>query len=199
MSTTIATEKLLTLEEYLAYDDGTETRYELEDGVLVEMPTESLQNCSISRVILYELMKLISLDLIAYKEIEVVVTGGRAKCRLPDLLVHTPESRAAIAPTNRSLITLDMPPPALVIEVVSPGTQNRNRDYRYKHTEYAARAIAEYWIVDPEMQQITVCKWVEGKYEDTVLTGDQLIISEVIPNWQLTVNQIFSKSQSPVM
>lgn len=86
-----------------------------------------------------------------------------------------------------------MPPPALVIEVVSPGSQNRNRDYRYKHTEYAARAIAEYWIVDPEVQQITICKWVEGKYEDMVLTGEQLIISEVVPNWQLTVNQIFSK------
>ena len=37
----IATEKLLTLEEYLAYDDGTENRYELEDGVLIRMPTES--------------------------------------------------------------------------------------------------------------------------------------------------------------
>jgi Uma2 family endonuclease len=194
MSITIATKKLLTLEEYLAYDDGTETRYELEDGVLVEMPTESPQNCSISRRILYELMKLVALDMIAYKEIEVVVSEGRAKCRLPDLLVHTTESMAAIAQTNRSLITLDMPSPALVIEIVSPGSQNRNRDYRYKHTEYEARAIAEYWIVDPEMQQITVCKWVEGKYEDTILTGEQLITSEVVPDWQLTANQIFQNS-----
>jgi Uma2 family endonuclease len=191
MITKIATEQLFTLEEYLNYDDGTETRYELEDGVLVEMPTESLGNCDVARLILCELMKLMGLSMVAYKEIEVVVSGGRAKCRLPDLLVHTPESRAAIAQTNRSLITLDMPPPALVIEVVSPGSQNRSRDYRYKHTEYAARAIAEYWIVDPEMQQITLCKWVEGKYEDTILTGDQLITSEVVPGWQLTANQIF--------
>ncbi len=197
MSMTIATKKLLTLEEYLAYDDGTETRYELEDGVLVEMPTESLGNCDVARLILWELMKLMGLSMVAYKEIELVVTGGRAKCRLPDLLVHTPESRAAIAQTNRSLITLDIPPPALVIEIVSPGSENRNRDYRYKHTEYAARAIAEYWIVDPEMQQITVCKWVEGKYEDTILTGEQLIISEVVANWQLTINQIFQNSNSP--
>jgi len=193
MITTPITPKLFTLEEYLAYDDGTETRYELEDGVLVEMPTESLGNCDIGRVLLYELMKLAPLSFLAYKEIEVVVTGRRAKCRLPDLLVHTAESRAAIADTNRSLITLDMPPPALVIEVVSPGSQNRIRDYRYKHTEYAAREIAEYWIVDPEMEQITVCKWVEGKYEDTLIIGDQSINSEVIPDWQLTVNQIFQK------
>ena len=31
----------LTLEEYLAYDDGTENRYELVDGKLIIMPPES--------------------------------------------------------------------------------------------------------------------------------------------------------------
>ncbi|MDW8199678.1 MAG: Uma2 family endonuclease [Cyanobacteriota bacterium SKYGB_h_bin112] len=39
------------------------------------------------------------------------------------------------------------------MEVVSPGADNRNRDYCYKHTEYAARGIAEYWIVDPEFSR----------------------------------------------
>ena len=28
----------MTVEEYLTYDDGTDKRYQLEDGVLVEMP-----------------------------------------------------------------------------------------------------------------------------------------------------------------
>jgi Uma2 family endonuclease len=37
-----------------------------------------------------------------------------------------------------------MLPPALVVEVVSPGQANRERDYRYKHTEYEACGIAEY-------------------------------------------------------
>ncbi len=32
---------LLSLEEYLAYDDGTDNRYELVDGKLVAMPPES--------------------------------------------------------------------------------------------------------------------------------------------------------------
>jgi Uma2 family endonuclease len=193
MVTTPITPQIFTLEEYLVYDDGTDTRYELEDGVLVEMPVESLENSDIAKLLLYELMKLLPLTLISYKDIEVVVTRQRAKCRIPDLLVHSPESRSAIEATGRSLITLDMPPPALVVEVVSPGEQNRNRDYRYKHTEYAAREIAEYWIVDPELQQVTVCKWLEGKYEDTIVTGEEIIASEVVANWQLTANQIFRK------
>jgi Uma2 family endonuclease len=49
-----------------------------------------------------------------------------------------------------------------------PGKENRDRDYRYKHTEYAARCISEYWIIDPERQQVTVSLWVNGKYEDTI-------------------------------
>jgi Uma2 family endonuclease len=85
-----------------------------------------------------------------------------------------------------------MPPPALVIEVVSPGTSNRSRDYRYKHTEYAAREIAEYWIIDPEDQKITICKWLDGQYEDMVVTGNDRIESTVIPSFDLTVDRIFA-------
>lgn len=32
---------LLTFEEYLAYDDGTDTHYKLVDGELVEMPPKA--------------------------------------------------------------------------------------------------------------------------------------------------------------
>lgn len=53
---------------------------------------------------------------------------------------------------SRAVITKNMRPPALIIEVVSPGIVNRNRDYCHKYTEYAARYISEYWIVDPADQ-----------------------------------------------
>lgn len=135
--------KLMTMEEYLAYDDGADTRYELVDGKLVEMPTESFENSNIAKFLLFELAKYVPLVLIAYNT-EVEVSGRRATCRVPDLLLHTEESAAALVGTTRNLITKDMPPPALVIEIVSPGQQNRDRDYRYKRTEYAARRIAEY-------------------------------------------------------
>jgi Uma2 family endonuclease len=75
------------------------------------------------------------------------VTGRRARCRIPDLLVHTEESAAALAGAPRATLTRDMPPPALVVEVVSPGQTNRERDYRYKHTELGwANAVCPYAI-----------------------------------------------------
>jgi Uma2 family endonuclease len=195
MITTTVAPKFLTFAEYLDYDDGTETRYELEDGVLLEMPTESPKNCNVSMMILVELLKHFPYYLIRYKDIELAVLGRRATCRLPDLLVHTEESAAALVGASRSLITLDMPPPALVVEVVSPGSSNRSRDFRHKRTEYGARQIMEYWIVDPENQQITVCKWIDGQYEDTIASGETCLSSEVVPAWGLTVAQIFSQER----
>ena len=186
-----AAKKLMTFEEYLTYDDGTDTRYELVDGELVEMPPESQENNDITKYLLFELAKHIPLALIAFNT-EIEVMGRRSQCRLPDLLVHTEESKVALRGATRATITREMPPPALVIEVVSPGAANRARDYRYKRTEYAARGIAEYWIVDPEMQQITVCKWVEGQYEDTAFTGSSRIESDLIPNWERSIEQIFA-------
>lgn len=182
----------LTFEEYLAYDDGTDTRYELEDGVLIEMPPESEDNNEIARTLFIELAKYFPVSWVAHKDTEIEVTGRRVRCRIPDVLVHTKDSKAAISETSRATITRDMPPPALVIEVVSPGQTNRERDYRYKYTEYAARGIAEYWIVDPEMQQVTLCLWVNGLYEDTVYSGAEKIQSTLAPEFGLTPAQIFA-------
>jgi len=44
MTHTTPSIQLLTLEEFFAYDDGTDIRYELVDGLLVEMPPESDEN-----------------------------------------------------------------------------------------------------------------------------------------------------------
>jgi Uma2 family endonuclease len=187
--------QLMTMEDYLAYDDGTDRRYELVDGELVEMPTESQRNIDVAKYLLFEFAKHCPIDLIAVGT-EIEVTGRRAKCRLPDLMVHSEESRAALTGATRAILTRDLPPPALVIEIVSPGMENRDRDYRYKRTEYAAREIAEYWIIDPEMQQVTLCLWVNGQYEDTVYVGDTPIKSTIVPGFDLSAAQIMTFGQN---
>lgn len=183
---------LLTAADYLAYDDGTDTRYELEDGVLVAMPPESTENCDIAHYLFAQLLQFFPVALVAYKDLEIEVAGRRAKYRLPDLAVHSEVSKAALLGQARNTLTRDMPPPALVMEVVSPGEINRSRDYRHKRTEYAARGIAEYWIVDPELRQITVCQWVDGQYEDRVFRSDQRVESPLMPTWPLTAEGIFA-------
>ena len=181
----------LTLDEYLAYDDGTDNRYELVDGKLVVMPPETDRNNLISLYLLSEFLKLVPIQLIRHKDTEIVVTGNRTRVRLPDLMILTEELLAAIG-GKRATITPDMPSPALVVEVVSPGKVNEDRDYRYKRSEYAARGIIEYWIVDPQQEKVTVLSLVDGLYEETVFEGSQQIISTVLPNFHVSATKVFN-------
>ena len=185
------TTTLLTLEKYLLYDDGTENRYELVDGKLVLMPPESDRNNLIALYLLSEFLKLIPIRLIRHKDTEIVVTGNRTRVRMPDLLILTEELLAAIG-GRRATITSDMPSPVLAVEVVSPGKVNRDRDYRYKRSEYAARGILEYWIIDPEFERVTILSLVDGLYEEAVFENDKAISSSIIENFSLTPKQIFS-------
>ena len=180
---------LLTLEEYLTYDDGTDNRYELVDGKLVIMPPESDRNNLIALYLLSELMKLVPLQLIRHKDTEIVVTGNRTRVRIPDLMILTEELLTAIG-GKRATITADMPSPLLVVEVVSPGKVNEDRDYRYKRSEYAARGILEYWIVDPQIKRVTILSLVDGLYEEAIFEASQSIFSTVL-QVSITPKQIF--------
>ena len=189
---TASPSKLMTLEEYLSYDDGTDTRYELVNGELVKMPTESPINCQIAKFLMFEFAKHFPIALICHKDIEIVVSGRRAKVRLPDLVLLSEDGHEALTNQRSNTIIQEMPSPVLVVEVVSPGRENRDRDYRYKRTEYAARGINEYWIIDPEMRQITICLWVDGQYEDKIYTGDMQISSTVVLGFALNVEQVLA-------
>jgi Uma2 family endonuclease len=94
----------------------------------------------------------------------------------------------AMEGAKRSTVMAEMPPPLLVVEVVSPNQSSR--DYRYKRSEYAARGIAEYWIVDPIVAKVTVLEWVDGLYEEQVYVGDQEIKSLVFSDLKLTAAQV---------
>jgi Uma2 family endonuclease len=189
------TTKRFTLAEYLDYDDGTDKRYELVNGELIEMPSESELNNAIAIFLLLTFAQLIRGKLLR-RGTEIVVSGSRATTRVPDLLVLTEELVTALSGTPRSIIAPDLPPPALVVEVVSPGKENQNRDYRYKRSEYAARGIAEYWIVDPEQGQVVVLTLVDGLYEEAVSQSGDRLISATFPTLELTAKQILQADET---
>jgi Uma2 family endonuclease len=184
---TVASQKM-TLAEFLAYDDGTDKLYELENGELVDMPAESDIN---QRIASFLFAFFLGLGIPSYRlriGIEVSVSGSRVSVRVPDLLVLSEELATELDGASRSIVLMDMPPPLLAIEVVSPNQEKR--DYRYKRTEYAARGINEYWIVDPILRQVTVLEWVEGLYEEKVFAGDNHIESTALGSLDLTVNRV---------
>ena len=155
-----------TLEEYLNCSDITqEQNCELENGQIQSMPPESWQNLQIIMYLITEITKIVPYQQVTNKA-EIIISGNRVTARVPDLIVLTPEGAAELLQYKRSTITLDMPPPLLAVEVVSPGKKNRDRDYRYKRSEYAARGIAHYWIIDPQDKKFIYFELKDGFYEE---------------------------------
>jgi Uma2 family endonuclease len=182
--------KYMTVEEYLAFDDGTDIRYELIDGELVQVPPESPLNVRIGSFLFFHLAQLLSPIRVCHKDAELQIASNRAKFRYPDLVVLSEAGLAALATQTRNTIFLDMPAPLLVIEIVSP--DNPERDYRQKRSEYAVRGIPEYWIVDPLQSKVTVLTLRAGFYDETVFQDDQSMQSPEIPEFRLTVQQILT-------
>ena len=186
------TQSKLTFEEYLSYDDGTDNRYELVDGELIALPPESGRNAWIAFGLAIQLVNLLGLKRVAHNSCEVqvpVLKPGYAENRYPDLLVLKEEH---IELTQKRLtITLKMPPPDLVVEVVSPGKVNRERDYTAKREQYAARGIPEYWIVDPQAEVFIVLELKAGAYVEVGrFRGNERIISPGFPELELTAEQV---------
>ncbi|MEM8673144.1 MAG: Uma2 family endonuclease [Cyanobacteria bacterium P01_G01_bin.67] len=170
-----------TLEEYLNCSDIIhDGNYELENGLIKEMPPESWQNLQIIMYLITEITKIVPYQQVTNKA-EIIISGSRVTARVPDLIVLTPEGAAELAEYKRSTITLDMPPPLLVVEVVSPGKKNRDRDYRFKRSEYAARGIKYYWIIDPQDKKFICLELMNGLYEERMFDSYQEQVSFEFP------------------
>ncbi|NJP11223.1 MAG: Uma2 family endonuclease [Leptolyngbyaceae cyanobacterium RU_5_1] len=186
------TRSKLTFEDYLSYDDGTDSRYELVEGYLVTMPPESGLNDWIALNLRDELVRLVSRYLVRVHtcELEVpVIKAGQPQNRYPDVVVLEPEHMALIE--KRLTIRLSVPAPDLVVEVVSLGDENVQRDYQDKREQYQARGIPEYWIVDPQQRLVTVLELVLGQYVEVgKFRGSDRIQSKRFEGLPLTVEQV---------
>lgn len=192
----LSTQKRLTLEEYIGYDDGTDTRYELVDGVLIEMGAENPINNTIA---MFLISRFLQLGIPFYRLAnghQVAVSSGQASARQPDLVVHSEASAAAIL-DGGTLLTVEMPPPLLVVEVVSNSAsdkKSRDRDYVEKRAEYAQRGIPEYWIIDPIAAAILILTLHNGTYQQQQFTADATVVSPAFPQLNLTANQMLCRS-----
>jgi Uma2 family endonuclease len=184
----------LTAEEYLRLKSWPyEGRLELEDGYIREVPTEERINTLIELFLIAELLKFLPVQRLSLGQVEVEVPAAKARFRNPDVMVLHPD-HVSLLGNGRGTLRLPMPPPLLVVEEVSPGIDNEKRDYQDKRKDYAARGILEYWIVDPAKQSVS--RWVGGEYEDEVKTGPERIVSSVLPQLDLSAQDLLQAHRS---
>ncbi len=196
---TQAKPRFRTFAEYAALDPSElpEGNYELVDGVIVEMGAENDGNVLIAGFLFSVLLQFVPHYLMR-RGTEIRVSSSLVTSRYPDLMVLTEEIHQSLKRDRRSLITLEMPAPKLVVEVVSPGEPgdpNYDRDYVDKRSEYANRAIPEFWLVDPGRAVVLVLSLAGNAYEETEFRGSDLIQSKQFNQLNLTAQQILTAGE----
>jgi Uma2 family endonuclease len=116
-------------------------------------------------------------------ECKILVPGFESE-RHPDLAVYlTPE------PEDEETVWYTWVP-EIVIEIVSRGSVHR--DYDAKREEYHAFGVREYWIVDVQLQQITVLRrWGQG-WRRTIVKPPTVYRTRLLPGFELDTAAVFA-------
>jgi Uma2 family endonuclease len=82
--------------------------------------------------------------------------------------------------------------PELIVEVLSPGADNEQRDRSVKLKLYATQGVQEYWIADPAFQEIQVDRrqYATLKLVATLQASDE-ISSPLLPGFSCLVSMLF--------
>ena len=83
--------------------------------------------------------------------------------------------------------------PELVIEVLSPGELQAKRDRQLKLKLYSIQGVQEYWIIDPQKQQVEIYRRENAvlKLAATLYKEDDLN-SPLLPDFSCSVTRIFN-------
>jgi Uma2 family endonuclease len=182
--------KILTVADWEAMPHGDGNRYEIIEGELFVSRSAGLTH----QVVLANLITLFVLFLeknpIGAFLPDVGVILDKFSAVIPDLVILLNEQYDTII-TNDRLTG----PPALVIEVVSPGSANNRRDRVEKVRLYSKHLVQEYWIVDP--RDLTVEQYVSHgsslKLKQTLQREEERLSSAAIPGFSCLLSQIFRR------
>lgn len=196
----------VTFDEFIDwYPENSEHRYELHNGVIVEMPKPKGQHSEIAGFLSLELgLQCRNSQSSCFIPKECVVKPFRHESGYePDVIVC---DRLSIDQEPRwsasSIITMGSSV-RLIVEVVSSNWRN---DYLLKAADYEEMGIPEYWIVDylglggrrfignPKQPTISIYQLVDGEYQVSQFRGNTPIESPAFPDLNLTAAQIFCHS-----
>lgn len=184
-----------TLQDYLNYSDGTDTRHELVNGELVPMTLGMGQHGEIADYLntcFRQEIQQLGREWVS-KQMVIGIQSPRGDrwdtVRIPDVVV-LPTAQWRDLQNREAVIRLNEPPPLLVVEVVSEST--KGADYRAKRAEYSVLEIPEYWIVDPLSEKVTLLVLTEGWYDATEFTETGTIQSPTFPDFTPSVERLLN-------
>jgi Uma2 family endonuclease len=202
-----ALHKPVTFDEFIDwYPENSDSRYELRQGAIVEMPKPRGKHSRIAGFISGEAfleIRRMALPYFIPKECVVKSTDGESGYEA-DVIVLDENEIASEPRWESSSVIENGASIKLIVEVVS---SNWRDDYFKKFADYEALGIQEYWMVDhaalggrrfignPKQPTLSVCELLDGEYQVTLFRGSDHIVSPTFPDLQLTADQILNAGQ----
>jgi len=107
---------------------------------------------------------------------------------IPDVVWVAKETMAVIEDESGHLTRI----PELVVEALSPGSENIRRDRQAKLKLYSVQGAQEYWIADRFSSQIEVYRREDGKLSLVMtLKTEDTLTSPLLPGFSCLVSQLF--------
>lgn len=192
MTSLLTHSRNLSLAEYLLLPyDGKRT--EFVDGQINQMAEASPLHVEIIDLLI-ELIKAHiksqGFNLVCYAGVGVEIPRVDApnNVRDPDLIVCDHAQWKAMRHLTKAIF-LEGLPPALAIEVASPG--DTSRDTIDKRLEYALAQVPEYWIINPVDGYMLVLALDNDIYTEIgEFRGDEAIASKLFPKIQVTADRL---------
>ena len=177
-----------TYEDYMSLPESMDRRYELLGGELFRVPAPTTRHQRVSQrfeLVLFNHVETHELGEILHAPIDVVFGQGcEREVAQPDI-VFVARDRAHIV-TEAEIAGA----PDLVIEILSPGTEARDRSY--KKTLYARYGVREYWIVDPNANTVEVYALAaQGYGAPRVYSGVDTLQSSVLLELRIPLEDVF--------
>ncbi|MGZ3432710.1 MAG: Uma2 family endonuclease [Isosphaeraceae bacterium] len=85
--------------------------------------------------------------------------------------------------------------PTIIIELVSKGKINRERDYVAKRAEYREIGVKEYWIIDRFSKIMTVCRFAADRDQEHVIAADQTYATTLLPGYELPLRRLLELAE----
>jgi Uma2 family endonuclease len=181
----------LTYDDFVNFpDDG--LRHELIDGVHYVTPSPVIRHQRVSRDLLVALDTFLkSTDLGEVFSAPLDVVFSYYDVVEPDLLVVLADQSEIVTDKHVSGA------PAIVIEILSPGT--RRRDEGIKRQLYERCGVREYWIVDADRDLISIERPNEAGPLVPVgqLTASQgnHVVTPLLPGFSLSLSTLFRSAR----
>ena len=175
----------LTVQDYLAIPEDDENRYELIDGELYMAPAptwehqESIGNLYSA---LRDFVRANGLGRVVASPIDVYLSDEDVF--QPDIVFVSTDRLDIIHSSGVHSA------PDLVIEMLSPGTEQR--DLTIKRERYEMLDVKEYWLANPVAKTISVLRLRDGAFEHIgVFTEGMTLETPLLPGLQIDISAVF--------